>query len=84
MKNNKTHIANAFDGIQTKETLRLNFHQDWALVWHCTDDTYDGAPDAGIQAMGSGSTPGIALDDYFANNDIFTNTDYIISGRDFK
>jgi hypothetical protein len=62
--------------------LRLNFSQEPFSNEYCvTNENYDGAPDAGAQAIGLGPTPMLALTQYFVNF-LDEDTQYIIDGKD--
>jgi hypothetical protein len=61
--------------------LKLYVTQRYDLTWQCTDDNYDGAPDAGLQPDGTGINPFCAFMDYMLNWGN-PNLDYIISGKD--
>ena len=39
---------------------------DLRRTYFCTDDTYDGAPDAGRQNVGEGNTELSAIEDYYS------------------
>jgi len=62
--------------------LKLRINQDYNGGYTCTNDNYDGAPDAGYQPQGDGLTPLAAIIDYLENNEHDENVDYIISGKD--
>jgi hypothetical protein len=60
---------------------KLNFSQEPFTNEFCvTNDSYDGAPDAGPQAEGWGLTPMLALADYFISH-LDEDTQYIIDGK---
>lgn len=47
--------------------MKIETQQIYDSSWFCSDDNYDGAPDAGKQCVGYGETEFLALQDYLAN-----------------
>ncbi len=48
-------------------TLKIYTEIDWLGMWHAYDENYDGAPDAGRQAVGCGTTEKGAIENYKLN-----------------
>jgi len=65
----------------SKSTLKLTFSQHYDLSWSVIDDNYDGAPDAGVQAIAEGVTRFEALQDYIMCFGV-KDCDYVISFTD--